>query len=168
MKNDNTKMLLEILKQHKELLFNIDNKSSVLLPVCSILFVVVTSIANYQLKCCFILTISSLIISLCLLVWSIFPRTKNIKIPQTINNFLYFDDINKYWKNNKKRIVKNGFGNIDFEFYMDIKDEWIMEQIFRICQIIKIKYCCQKISIVFMGFSLLILIISTIIKISMS
>lgn len=158
-KDNKNKELLEMLNQHKILLNNIDNKSSILLSICSILMVAVTS-SLYYIKWFFVLFILLLLaIVLFFLIISIFPRDKNWKYSST-NDSLYFGSINKYIKNNKNIAKNKKITKDDLHFFKNkITDISIIEQLIRICEIISIKYKWQKISIYMLSISIFIFIV---------
>lgn len=158
--NKNSKKeLLEILNQHKALLKNIDNKSSILLAVCSILFASITSLVNYLKWYFLFIILFILVLIIILLIISIYPRDKNLNISKS-NDILYFGSIIKHYKNKENNYSTNGIDDKNKEFFnKKISRESIIEQLIRICQIIGIKYILQKISIIILCLNFLLFII---------
>lgn len=152
---NNQDSLLQTLNHHKSLLASIDQKSSILLAICSILVVAISSSLYYLEWWSYVPILLFLVFTLFLLVCSIYPRTKNSNLSTSEKNTLYFDDINKYRLRNSERISKKGLNDTDiFFFTKKLDDEFIIEQIMRTCQIIKVKYLFQKISIFTLVFAI--------------
>lgn len=157
MKKNRIEKLMEILNQHKSLLKSIDNKSSILLAICSILIVAITTFISY-LKWYFVFAnLFIFFIVLILLIISIFPRDKPLKGTKS-NDILYFGSINKHCKNKKND--KSDSNNYEIDFFLkEISKNSIIEQMIRICQIISVKYLFQKISIIVLSLNIFLFVI---------
>lgn len=153
------KELNDILNQHKSLLKSIDNKSSILLAICSINFGIVISLFE-KIKWYFIFSILFLLVLvLIMLIISIYPRTKNLK-KYECKDIIYFDSVNEYFNSIKDRFCKNKIFNKDdyYFFQKNISKDSLIAQIIRICQIISIKYFFQKIAIYILSLSIFLFV----------
>lgn len=143
--NKDTKKYEELLNIYKGQIKSIDNKSSVLIGIISILIASLFSIINILDFWSWITILVLFVITILILLSSLFPYIWSLKYKKNKNNLLHFISISK---NYKKDI---------WDIEISIDD--YKNQIFTLCKLIHIKYIMQIISICILALSIILLVI---------